>query len=145
MRKKDSKARKNGLKAHRETIGPSHRICEKVLKRRYPKHLVTSTTGIPDFIIISKNGVPLFVELKPNRLGKYQRASYMSMYLSPIQEKKNLWLIKNGLYSHIVYYNKNGERFYLSDEVKLTRRNIKKFCFSTPWEERTDPDNLFKR
>ena len=144
MRPKSKKASKRGKDAHRNTIGPSHKKCGNVLKRKYPKQLVTSTTGMPDFVIIWRNKAPQLVELKPCRLAKNQRASYKSMYLSQTQEQKNSWLIKHGMHVSMIYYNKSGKRFRFSREVKLTSKNYKSFCFSTPWEKRIDPDDLFK-
>ena len=144
MRPKSKKASKRGKDAHLYTIGPSHKKCWNVLKRKYPKQLVTSTTGMPDFVIIRKNKAPQFTELKPCRLAKNQRASYKSMYLSQTQERKISWLIKHGMYVSMIYYNKSGKRFRFSREVKLTSKNYKSFCFSTPWEKRIDPDDLFK-
>ena len=82
--------------------------------------------------------------MKPCRLAKNQRASYQSMYLSQTQERKNSWLIKHGMHVSMIYYSKSGKRFRFSREVKLTSKNYKSFCFSTPWEKRIDPDDLFK-
>ena len=135
---------RDGKEAWRKTIRPSHDKCEKKLKHEYQNDHVTSTTGMPDFVIIWKNKAPQFTELKPCRLAKNQRASYQSMYLSLTQEQKISWLIKHGMYVSMIYYNKSGKRFQFSREVKLTSKNYKRFCFSTPWEKRIDPDDLFK-
>ena len=132
---------RNGKKAHDETIGPSHDKCEKKLKREYPKHHVTSTKGLPDFVVFK---FAKFIELKPYRLGKNKRASSDRMYLSLIQEIKILFLLKCDAYVGIRYYIKTEKKFRYSKVVKLTLRNYKSYCVSTPWSERADPDKLFK-
>ena len=141
MRSKDKQASKNGKKAHRETIGPSHDKCEKKLKHEYQNDHVTSTTGMPDFVIFNKG--TKFVELKPCRLSKNQRASFERMYLSSTQEITILFLLNCGAYVGIRYYIKTEKTFTYSKVIKLSSKNLKRFCLSTPWEERTDPDDLF--
>ena len=133
---------RDGKIAWRKTIGPSHAKCEKKLKREYQNDHVTSTTGMPDFVIFNKG--TKFVELKPCRLSKNQRASFERMYLSLTQEITILFLLNCGAYVGIRYYIKTGKKFRYSKVVKLTLRNYKSYCFSTPWNERTDPDKLFK-
>ena len=132
---------RDGKKAHDETIGPSHDNCERKLKREYSKHHVTSSKGLPDFVIFN-SGVK-FVELKPCRLGKNQRASSERMYLSLTQEIAILFLLKSGAYVGIRYYIKTGKTFTYSKVIKLSSKNLKSFCYSTPWQERIDPDTLF--
>ena len=141
MRPKSKKASKRGKDAHLYTIGPSHKKCWNVLKRKYPKQLVTSTTGMPDFVIFNKG--TKFVELKPCRLSKNQRASFERMYLSLTQEITILFLLNCGAYVGIRYYIKTEKTFTYSKVIKLSSKNLKRFCLSTPWEERTDPDDLF--
>ena len=141
MRPKSKKASKRGKDAHRNTIGPSHKKCGNVLKRKYPKQFVTSTTGMPDFVIFNKG--TKFVELKPCRLSKNQRASFERMYLSLTQEITILFLLNCGAYVGIRYYIKTEKTFTYSKVIKLSSKNLKRFCLSTPWEERTDPDDLF--
>nr|AIF03312.1 hypothetical protein [uncultured marine thaumarchaeote KM3_163_G06] len=145
MREKDKQASKNGKKAHRETIGPSHDKCEDVLRHKFPTYHVTSTKGLPDFVLfkIAKFIELMLIELKPCRLGKNQRPSSERMYLSLTQEITILFLLKCGAYVGIVYYIKAGKKFRYSNVVKLTLKNYKSYCFSTPWEKRTDPDTLF--
>ena len=133
---------RDGKKAHDETIGPSHDECEKKLRREYQNDHVTSTTGMPDFVIFNKG--TKFVELKPCRLSKNQRASFERMYLSLTQEITILFLLNCGAYVGIRYYIKIGKKFRYSKVVKLTLRNYKSYCFSAPWNERFDPDKLFK-
>jgi hypothetical protein len=134
-----------GIDAHNYTIIPSHKKCGYLLKRKFPKHLVASPIGLPDFVLSPRSPkTTKFIELKPCRLAKNQRASYKSMYLNPNQEKAISGLIKGGAYVGIIYYNKTGEKFRYTDVVKLTSKNLKRFCFSTDWEKRTDPDKLFK-
>ena len=132
---------RDGKKAHDETIGPSHAECEKKLKREYQNDHVTSTTGMPDFVIFNKG--TKFVELKPCRLSKNQRASFERMYLSLTQEITILFLLNCGAYVGIRYYIKTEKTFTYSKVIKLSSKNLKRFCLSTPWEERTDPDDLF--
>ena len=141
MREKDKQASKNGKKAHDETIRPSHDKCHKKLKREYPNHHVTSTLGLPDFVVFR---LAKFIELKPCRLGKNQRASFESMYLSLTQEVTTLFLLKCSAYVGIRYYIKTGKKFRYSKVIKLTLSNYKSYCFSTPWQQRIDPDTLFK-
>ena len=131
----------DGQKAHRETIGPSHNQCEKTLVREYPKDHVTSTTGLSDFVVFR---FARFIELKPCRLGKNQRAGAERMYLSITQEVTTLFLLKCGAYAGIRYYIKTGKKFRYSKVIKLTLTNYKSYCFSTPWQQRIDPDTLFK-
>ena len=141
MREKDKQASKNGKKAHDETIRPSHDKCHKKLKREYPNHHVTSTLGLPDFVVFR---FAKFIELKPCRLDKNQRPSSERMYLSLTQEITILFLLKCGAYVGIIYYIKTGKKFRYSKVVKLTLRNYKSYCFSTSWEDRIDPDTLFR-
>ncbi len=145
IRSKDTQASKNGKKAHRETIGPSHDKCEKTLRREYPTYNVTSTKGLPDFVLfkIAKFIELMLIELKPCRLDKNQRPSSERMYLSLTQEITILFLLKCGAYVGIIYYIKTGKKFRYSKVVKLTLRNYKSYCFSTSWEDRIDPDTLF--
>ena len=145
MRSKSNQASKNGKKAHRETIGPSHDKCEKTLRREYPMYNVTSTKGLPDFVLfkIAKFIELMLIELKPCRLDKNQRPSSERMYLSLTQEITILFLLKCGAYVGIVYYIKTGKKFRYSKVVKLTLGNYKSYCFSTSWEDRIDPDTLF--
>ena len=138
---KSNSPRKNGIKAHRETIGPSHDKCEKTLRREYPTYNVTSTKGLPDFVLFK---IAKFIELKPCRLDKNQRPSSERMYLSLTQEITILFLLKCGAYVGIIYYIKTGKKFRYSKVVKLTLRNYKSYCFSTSWEDRIDPDTLFR-
>ncbi len=143
---KSNSPRKNGIKAHRETIGPSHDKCEDALRHRFPTYHVASTKGWTDFILF-KIGKPIEmmnIELKPCRLDKNQRPSSERMYLSLTQEITILFLLKCGAYVGIIYYIKTGKKFRYSKVVKLTLRNYKSYCFSTSWEKRTDPDTLFK-
>ena len=134
-------ASRDGKKAHGETIRPSHDKCEKKLTREHPDHHVTSTKGMPDFVVFR---FAKFIELKPCRLAKNQRASYKSMYLSLTQEITILFLLKCGAYVGVRYYIKTGKKFEYSRIVKLTLKNYKSYCVSTPWQDRTDPDTLFK-
>ncbi len=145
MRSKDKQACKNGKKAHRETIGPSHDKCKDDLKHKFPEYNITSTKGMPDFVLfkIAKLIELMFIELKPCRLGKNQRASPERMYLSLTQEVTVLFLLKCGAYAGIRYYIKTGKKFRYSKVIKLTLSNYKRYCFSTPWQERFDPDTLF--
>ena len=113
----------------------------KKLKREYQNDHVTSTTGMPDFVIFNKG--TKFVELKPCRLSKNQRASFERMYLSLTQEITILFLLNCGAYVGIRYYIKTEKTFTYSKVIKLSSKNLKRFCLSTPWEERTDPDDLF--
>ena len=53
---------RDGKVAWDKTIRPSHDKCEKKLKREYPKHHVTSTKGLPDFVVFR---FAKFIELKP--------------------------------------------------------------------------------
>ena len=139
-RSKSNSASDAGKRAHSETIGPSHDKCEKILKREYSKYHVTSTKGLSDFVVFR---FAKFIELKPCRLGKNQRAGAERMYLSLTQEVTTLFLLKCGAYAGIRYYIKTGKTFTLSKVIKLSLKNLKRFCLSTPWEERTDPDDLF--
>ena len=137
---KANKASDAGKRAHSETIGPSHDKCEKILKREYSKYHVTSTKGLSDFVGFR---FAKFIELKPCRLGKNQRAGAERMYLSLTQEVTTLFLLKCGAYAGIRYYIKTGKKFQYSKVIKLTLSNYKRYCFSTPWQERFDPDTLF--
>ena len=139
-RSKSNSASDAGKKAHRETIGPSHDQCEQLLRHEYPKDNVTSTTGLSDFVVFR---FAKFIELKPCRLGKNQRAGAERMYLSLTQEVTTLFLLKCGAYAGIRYYIKTGKKFRYSKVIKLTLTNYKSYCFSTPWQERFDPDTLF--
>ena len=142
MTKKNKNVLK-GKKAWKETIRPSHDKAERKLQSKYPNHLVVSTTGMPDFIIIDKKGrIVDLVELKPNRLARNQRASYESMFLSSTQESKNKLLISKGMRVGIMYYNKIGRKMVYSNVIWLSSKNLKSFCYSTPWEKRFDPDTL---
>ena len=144
-RSKKNQASENGKKAHRETIGPSHDNCEDMLRHKFPTYHVTSTKGLPDFVLF-KIGKPIevmHIELKPCRLDKNQRVGSERMYLSLTQEIKNLYLLKCSAYAGIVYYIKTGKKFRYSNVVKLTLKNYKSYCLSTPWEKRIDPDTLF--
>ena len=132
---------RDGKEAWRKTIRPSHDKCGKKLKREYQNDHVTSTTGMPDFVIFNKG--TKFVELKPCRLSKNQRASFERMYLSLTQEITILFLLNCGAYVGIRYYIKTEKTFTYSKVIKLSSKNLKRFCLSTPWEERTDPDDLF--
>ena len=145
MRSKDKQASKNGKKAHRETIGPSHDKCKDDLKHKFPEYNITSTKGMPDFVLfkIAKFIELMLIELKPCRLDKNQRPSSERMYLSLTQEITILFLLNCGAYVGIRYYIKTGKTFTLSKVIKLSLKNLKRFCLSTPWEERTDPDDLF--
>ena len=100
---------------------------------------------MPDFVLfkIAKFIELLFIELKPCRLGKNQRASPERMYLSLTQEITVLFLLRCGAYAGITYYIKTGKKFRYSKVIKLTLTNYKSYCFSTPWQERFDPDTLF--
>ena len=131
----------HGIDAHNYTIIPSHKKCASLLRHKFPKHLVAAPIGLPDFVVTK---TAKFIELKPCRLAENQRASYKSMYLNPNQEKAISDLIKDGAYVGIMYYNKTGKKFRYTNVVKLTPKNLKRFCFSTRWEKRTDPDELFK-
>ena len=139
-RSKSNSASDAGKKAHDETIGPSHDKCEKKLKREYPKYYVTSTKGLSDFVVFR---FAKFIELKPCRLGKNQRAGAERMYLSLTQEVTTLFLLKCGAYAGIRYYIKTGKKFRYSKVIRLTLTNYKSYCFSTSWQERFDPDTLF--
>ena len=132
---------RDGKVAWDKTIRPSHDKCEKKLKREYQNDHVTSTTGMPDFVIFNK-GIK-FVELKPCRLSKNQRASFERMYLSLTQEITILFLLNCGAYVGIRYYIKTGKKFRYSKVIKLTLSTYKSYCFSTPWQQRIDPDTLF--
>ena len=133
---------RDGKVAWDKTIRPSHNKCEKKLKREYQNDHVSSTTGMPDFVIFKK-GIK-FVELKPCRLNKNQRASFERMYLSLTQEITILFLLNCGAYVGIRYYIKTEKTFTYSKVIKLSSKNLKSFCYSTPWQERFDPDKLFK-
>ena len=134
----------NGKKAWKETIRPSHDKCKRKLQSEYPNHLVVSTTGMPDFIIIDKkHRIVDMVELKPNRLARNQRASSERKYLSSTQESKNKRLLSWGLPVGMMYYNKIGRKMVHADVIRHSSKNLKSFCYSTPWQERIDPDTLF--
>ena len=139
MAKKNKNVLK-GKKAWKETIRPSHDKAERKLQSKYPNHLVVSTTGMPDFIISTKKD--RMVELKPNRLARNQRASYERMYLSSTQESKNKRLLSWGLPDGIRYYNKIGRKMVMQNVIRLSSKNLKSFCYSTPWQKRFDPDTL---
>ena len=140
---KKNKSVLNGKKAWEKTIRPSHDKCERKLQSEYPNHLVVSTTGMPDFFTIDKKGrIVALVELKPNRLARNQRASYERMYLSSTQESKTKLLISKSMRVGIMYYNKIGRKMVMQNVIRLSSKNLKSFCYSTPWEKRFDPDTL---
>ena len=60
---KTTTSKKAGKKAHKETIGPSHKKCQKFLEEGNSNTLVTPPTGRPDFIVHKKN--LSYFELKP--------------------------------------------------------------------------------
>ena len=98
---------------------------------------------MPEFFIIDKKGrIVDLVELKPNRLARNQRASYERMYLSSTQESKIKRLLSWGMPVGIMYYNKIGRKMVYSNVIWLSSKNLKSFCYSTPWEKRFDPDTL---
>ena len=140
---KKNKSVLNGKKAWEKTIRPSHDKCERKLQSEYPNHLVVSTTGMPDFFTIDKKGrIVILVELKPNRLARNQRASSERMYLSSTQESKIKRLLSWGMSVGIMYYNKIGRKMVHADVIRLSLKNLKSFCYSTPWQKRLDPDTL---
>ena len=80
-------SKKAGKKAQKETIGPSHKKCQKFLEEGNSNTLVTPPTGRPDFIVHKKN--LSYFELKPVK-GAQDRT-----FLSEDQESEVERLLKN--------------------------------------------------
>ena len=129
-------SKKSGKKAHKETIGPSHKKCQKFLELN-SKSLVTPPTGRPDFIIHNK--IPEYFELKPI-IGQDDRK-----FLSKSQESEISRLLKNKIPVSMIYYKKSQKR--KSDKFQfvvktLTLSNLKKYCFSTKDSERVELNKI---
>jgi len=138
-------SRRAGLDAHRNTIGPSQNIFENKMRRKFRDRLVTQAKGVPDVIVYGKG--TKFYEIKPNRLyskGKMRTINAERKYLNPNQEKTMKRLLKEGAKDvFIVYYNRKKNKKFEYREVKLTTKNISKYCCTTAFYKRKDPDELF--
>ena len=137
--KKSKKTTKEegGLKAHKETIGPSHRKCQEFLEGRNSNKLVTPPTGRPDFIVHKKN--LSYFELKPVTGGKKRK------FLSKSQESEVKRLLKNKISVSMIYYKKSQKKKNTQFQftvMPLTTRNLKKYCLSSKDSERIRLDKI---
>lgn len=136
--------RRAGLDAHRNTIGPSQDIFENMMHRKYPNRLVTQSKGVPDVVVYGKG--TKFYEIKPNRLfskGKMRTIGAKRKYLNENQEKTIKRLLSYGAKNiFIVYYNRMKNKKFEYCQVKITKKNISKYCYTTPFNKRKDPDEL---
>tara|TARA_Y100000590_G_C15381988_1_gene886697 strand:- start:74 stop:616 length:543 start_codon:yes stop_codon:yes gene_type:complete len=134
---KKTTSEKAGEKAHKETIGPSHRKCQEFLEEINPNRLVTPPTGRPDFIVHKKNLE--YFELKPVK-GAQDRT-----FLSKSQETEVRRLLKNKISVSMVYYKKSQKRKIAKFQFiirPLTTRNLKKYCLSSNDSERIKLDRI---
>ena len=141
--------RKRGLKAHDETIRPSHDKFLAKMRRRYRPRSATQSTGLPDIIVYGKGTI--FFEIKPHRVIKNDSRRFIDSkerrYLSENQEKTIRRLLKEGKKNiFIVYYckykRKSGDRFVYRQQ-KLNLENLKRFCFDSDDNRKFDVDELF--
>ena len=128
--KKLSKQQIAGHKAHKESIGPSHKKCQEFLEEKYPNALVTPPTGRPDFLIHKRN--VSYFELKPVT-GANDR-----IFLSNDQEKEVRRLLKKKIPVSMIYYKKS--KMKKIDQFQFTVRplnmgNLKRYCYSTKKSE----------
>lgn len=146
----DAKSLSKRMKdAHVNTIGPSHDIFERKMRRKFPRRSVTQSKGVPDVIVYGKDTI--FYEIKPNREfsnGKTRRIrNAKGRYLNENQEKTIRRLLREGKQNiFIVYYNKyvnNKKSRFVYKEIKLDLKNLKKFCFNSDDSKKFDPDELF--
>ena len=134
---KTTTSKKAGKKAHKETIGPSHKKCQKFLEEGNSNTLVTPPTGRPDFIVHKKN--LSYFELKPVK-GAQDRT-----FLSEDQESEVEKLLKNKISVSMIYYKKSQKKKIAKFQFKvvpLTTRNLKKYCYSSNDSERIVLDKI---
>tara|TARA_Y100001936_G_C15750382_1_gene495776 strand:+ start:65 stop:553 length:489 start_codon:yes stop_codon:yes gene_type:complete len=144
-RKRNSQKKQNkerGESAWENTITPSHEKYRKQLEKEFKNKLIRLPIGIPDFIIHSQN--IRFEELKPNRFADGKLASAKGRFLNENQEKVVKELLKERVTDiFIVFYNQKQNKSFIYKRQKLTKKNYKEFCYSTPKEKRFDTDSLF--
>ena len=142
--------RQRGLKAHSDTIGPSHDKFLAIVRRKYRPRSATQPTGLPDIIVHCKDTI--FFEIKPHKVIKNGSRKFIDSrknrrYLSENQEKTIRRLLKEGEKNiFIVYYckyqRKSGDRFVYRQQ-KLNLENLKRFCFDSDDNRKFDVDELF--